>query len=738
MSQIEVQNNTSKSASTEGQKGMVNKDSIKIVPKSSEIAFVEFDLPGEKVNKFSTPVMNRLQEIVTELKASSYKAVIFKSNKPKIFIAGADIDEIRAMTTREQFEAAVVGGQGIFNQIEDLPMITIAAVNGACAGGGCEFIMACDYRIATDDSSTRIGLPETKLGIIPGFGGCVRMPRIIGLQAALDIILNGKLERAQKAYKLGLVDALVHPAILLEQAVKMAEEKIKEGGAKRRKTFEPKGFANKMLEGPAKFVVFKKARENVLKFTHGHYPAPLKAIETIQKTYGMSDRDRAMKIEREAFVEAASTDISKNLIHVYDLMESVKKQSGIASTTVKAKAVKHMGVLGAGTMGGGIAYVAADKGIYVRMKDINWAAIGLGLKHAQDLWQKLVKRKSLNSYDFQQKIDRVSGTLDYSGFKHMDLVVEAIVEDMEIKKKVIAETAKHMKDDAIIATNTSSLSVTEMAAGHPRPEYFAGMHFFNPVDKMPLVEVIRGEKTSDETIATVYELTKRMGKLPVVVKDGPGFLVNRLLLPYMAEAAFLMQEGMSLETVDKWYVKEFGMPMGPFALMDEVGLDVCMKVLKIFKKAFGSRVEIAPLMDKLATSGRLGKKNKKGFYTYDEKGKRLAVDSSVYTDLGLPTPTNPLGEKECLERGLFAMVNECSRALIEDHIVETAGEVDLAMITGTGFPPFRGGLLTYADKLGSTYIVDQLEVYGAKHARLKPAAPLIAMAKSGKKFYSVN
>ncbi|MBX3019217.1 MAG: enoyl-CoA hydratase/isomerase family protein [Bdellovibrionaceae bacterium] len=709
-------------------------DAIKIVrhPKNADIAIVEFDLPGEKVNKFSTPVMMRLKDVVAELKKSSYKAVIFKSNKPKIFIAGADIDEIKVMKTAEEFERAVAGGQQVFNEVEDLPMITIAAVNGACAGGGCEFIMACDYRIASDDASTRIGLPETKLGIIPGFGGCVRMPRLIGLQSALDIILNGKLERAAKALKIGLVDAVVHPSILLDQATQMAQEKM---GQKRRKTFKPKGAMAGLLEGPLKFVVFKKAREGVMKFTHGHYPAPLKAIEVIQKTYGMSDRERALEIERKAFIECGITDISKNLIHVFDLMESVKKQSGVAGTTVKAKDVTHLGVLGAGTMGGGIAYVAADKGVYVRMKDVNWDAINRGLKHASDLWGKLQKKKAINAYEKQHRMDRVSGTLDFSGFRHMELVVEAIVEDMEIKKKVIAETAKNMKDDAIIATNTSSLSVTEMAAGHPRPEYFAGMHFFNPVDKMPLVEVIRGEKTSDETIATVYELSKKMGKLPVVVKDGPGFLVNRLLLPYMAEAAWLLQEGMSIETVDKAYVKEFGMPMGPFALMDEVGLDVCIKVLKIFKKAFGSRIEIAPIMEKLEKSERKGKKNKKGFYTYDERDKRQGVDTSVYSELGLSSPTDPLSTKECIERGVFAMVNECSRALIEDKIVETPGEVDLAMITGTGFPPFRGGLLKYADSVGVTYIADQLEMYGAKHARLKPAPPLLQMAKSGGKFY---
>lgn len=706
-----------------------------LIKDMGDIGLVEFDMVGEKVNKLSTPMMTRLREVIGELRKSKFKVVIFKSNKNKIFIAGADIEEIKSITSKDQFDKVVGMGQTIFNELEDLPMPTIAAINGACAGGGCEFIMACDYRIASDDNSTRIGLPETKLGIIPGFGGCVRMPRIIGLQAALDIILAGKLIPAQKAAKIGLVDQAVHPAIMMDQAVKLAKEVIAGGAKKRPKHFRAHGVVNKLLEGPVRGIVFNQAKKGVMKLTHGHYPAPLKALDAICKTYGMSDREKAMSIERVAFIECATTEISKNLIHVFYLTEMVKKQTGVAGDA-KAKEVKSIGILGAGTMGGGIAFTAADKGIGARMKDINFDAIGKGLKHARELWQKEVKKKRINKYELTQKMDRITGTTDYSGFKSLDVVIEAIVEDMEIKKKVIAQTAAEMRPDAIIATNTSSLSVTEMAAGHPRPEYFAGMHFFNPVNKMPLVEVIRGEKTSDETIATVFELSKKMGKMPVVVKDGPGFLVNRLLLPYMAEAAFLLQEGMSIEVVDKTYVKDFGMPMGPFALMDEVGLDVCIKVLKIFKKAFGARVELAPCMEKLGTTGRLGKKNGKGFYQYDSSGRRLDVDQSIYSELGLSSASNPLTTKECVERGVFAMINECSLALIEDHIVNTPHEVDLAMIMGTGFPPFRGGLLKYADSIGSQYVVDQLEIYSSKGAtRLKPSAPLKNMAKNSRKFY---
>ncbi len=715
-------------------------ESIKVIPQQigeTPIALVEFDLIGEKVNKWNAHTLIRFREVVVELGKSSYKLVIFRSAKPRIFIAGADIGEIKAFNTKEVFKKAVGIGQEIFNTLEDLPMPTLASIHGACMGGGCEFVLACDYRIASEAPETRIGLPETKLGLIPGFGGCVRMPRIIGLQGALDLMLQGKSLSAKKALKVGLIDRAVHPALLEEQTRKYAEEILKEGSKKRRKTFQPKGAINHFLESPlGRPLVFSQAKKSVLKLTHGHYPAPLTLISVVQKTYGLSDRKKALEIELKNFCDLGVTDISKNLIHVFYLTEMVKKQTGVGNPSIKAKNVKHLGILGAGTMGGGIAYVAADKGIDTRMKDISLDAVGKGIKHARDLWQKLLTRRIITEYDFKQRMSLVTGGVDYAGFGQSDVVIEAIVEDLDIKKRVISETAKQMKADAIIATNTSSLSVTDMSAGHPRPEYFAGMHFFNPVHKMPLVEVIRGAKTSDETIATIFELSKKMGKMPVVVKDGPGFLVNRLLLPYMAEAAFLLQEGVDLGWVDRVYVKEFGMPMGPFALMDEVGLDVCLKVLKIFKKAFGSRIEIAPCMENLEKSGRLGKKNLKGFYSYDSSGRRGDVETSIYSDLGLAPPSNSLTSKECIERGVFSMVNECSLAFIEDRIVETPEEVDLAMIMGTGFPPFRGGLLKYADSLGTKYICEQLEIYAAKKAvRLRPAVPLINLAKNNSKFY---
>lgn len=711
-------------------------ESLRIVPQG-EIALLEWDMVGEKVNKLSTPIMTRLKELVEELRGSKYKAVILISRKSKIFIAGADIEEIQKINSKEEFTRVINDAHAILNSLEDLPQITVAAINGACLGGGCELVLACDYRICSDGSDTKIGLPEVKLGIIPGFGGCVRLPRTIGLPASLDIILAGKAVDGRKAEKLGLVDACVPKEQLEERAIAFAKSKVSEGGKKRRKRYQPKGLMNVFMDSFAgRPIVFSQARKSVLKETKGFYPAPLKALEVVGKTYGYTHRERALEVEADGFLDVAVTDVSKNLIGLFYMMEAVKKQTGVDGKDIKAKPVTHMAVLGAGTMGGGIAQVAADKGIAVRMKDITNEALALGLKHASDIFTKYVKRKKLTLHQYQAKMALIAGGLDYSGFKTMDVVVEAIVEDINIKKKVIAETASHCRPDALIATNTSSLSVTEMADAHPRPENFLGMHFFNPVDKMPLVEVIRGPKTSDEATATIFELSKKMGKIPVVVKDGPGFLVNRLLMPYMIEAMFILQDGMDVETVDRYYTHKFGMPMGPFRLMDEVGLDVCIKVVKIFHKALGARIEVPKMIEALSDSKRLGKKNGRGFYLYDDAGKPVGVDREIYKDLGLSNPTNPLTEKECLERGVFQMVNEAALALLEDRIVGHPEDVDLAMIMGTGFPPFRGGLLRYADTMGTEYIAQELEIYASKcGSRLKPTQPLQQMAKTNRKFY---
>jgi 3-hydroxyacyl-CoA dehydrogenase / enoyl-CoA hydratase / 3-hydroxybutyryl-CoA epimerase len=705
--------------------------------KSGDIAIVEIDLVGEKVNKLSSPVMARLKEVLGELKSSSAKAAIFISRKPSIFIAGADIEEIRSITEKSACYKILEQAHEILNALEDLPMPTIAAIHGACLGGGCELALCCDYRLATDARETKIGLPEIRLGIFPGMGGSIRLPRVVGLQASLDIILAGKSVPAKKALKIGLVDECLPAQLLEARAMALAREIVSGKKGKRRKVFRPRSTVDRFLESyVGRSVVYAQARKGVLAQTKGFYPAPLKALNVIKKTYGSRNRKRSLRIEMEAFADVAVSDVSKHLINIFFLTEGIKKQTGVADPSVRPLPVEQIGVLGAGTMGGGIAQLAADNGIAARMKDISVEAIALGYRAAAEIWQKEIKRKRLNKYELEQKLSLLSGGLDYSGFGHCDLVIEAIVEDMNIKKKVIAETVKHCPSGALIATNTSSLSVTEMATAHPMPQNFLGMHFFNPVHRMPLVEVIRGPQTSDQAVATVFDCAKRMGKFPVVVKDGPGFLVNRLLMPYLIEAMFILQDGMDVERVDRAYTHTFGMPMGPFRLMDEVGLDVCAKVVKIFHQALGERIEVPALLEKLQGSGRLGKKNGRGFYLYDEKGKELSVDRKVYKDLGVGERSNKLTEKEILERGIFTMINEAALVLIEERIVESPESVDLAMIMGTGFPPFRGGLLRYADTLGTKYVATELELYAARLGkRLTPSHPLANLAKNDRRFY---
>lgn len=698
---------------------------------------MELDLEGEKVNKLSKNALMKISETLKQLSTSGLKCLIVISRKPKIFIAGADIEEIKDIKTPEAAKDAASQGQGIINQFEDLPFPVIASINGACMGGGTELALACDYRIASDDPSTKIGLPETKLGILPGFGGCIRLPRVIGIQAALDIILAGKAVDAKKAIKLGLVDEVTPVLMLEEYTIKFAKEIVAKGARKRKKTFCAKGLPGKLLESPiGRPIVFSQAKKMLLSQTKGHYPAPVKALEVVQKTYGMGNRKQALAIEAKAFGEVAATDVSKNLINLFYMMEAVKKQTGVSDSSVKPLKISKMAVLGAGTMGGGIAQLGADKGLEVRMKDINTSAIALGFQQAQKIWSKLVQKRKLTPSEYEQKLARISGGTNFDGFKNTDVVVEAIVEDMNIKKKVLAETYENCKPDVILATNTSSLSVTEMGADLKKPENFVGMHFFNPVHKMPLVEVIRGAKSSDVAVATIFDLCKKMGKTPVVMKDGPGFLVNRLLLPYLNEAVYLLEEGYAAEDIDKAFLK-FGMPMGPLHLIDEVGIDVGVKVAKIFHKAFGERATPSKSMMKIIETGRLGKKNKKGFYLYDDRGYKLNLDPTIYKDLGLPMPTKKLDAKVAIDRCIFAMINEAALAYLEDKIVETPEDVDMSMIMGTGFPPFRGGLLRYADSVGSEKIVDTLEEFAVKFGpRFKPSNPLKQMAKTHRKFYN--
>ncbi len=693
------------------------------IERAGDLAIVWFDLPGEKVNKFSAAVMQEFAGVVDELaQANDIRKVIIASAKPGIFIAGADVSEFSKATSPELAKRYVRLGQDVFQRLSRLPQVTVAAINGACLGGGCELAISCDYRVMADSPKSSIGVPEVKLGIFPAWGGTTKLPRLIGLPAALDIVLNGKTLDAKRAKRVGLVDEVVHPGIVLDVAKQFAAR------GKRRDADRTKFY----IEGNplTRRLIFSKARKAVLAQTHGHYPAPLKALEVME--YAMSAGvERGLEREADEVVPLIMGDVAQNLVRLFFLMEESKKDP----VRARPLEVENVGVLGAGVMGGGIAQIVADKtDAVVRMRDINWKAISGGMKAAARIWKRKVDQRRMSRGEMQRKISRITGTTDWSGFARADLVIEAVIEKLGIKRQVLAEFESLAKPNAVFASNTSTIPITQIAAQAKHPENVVGMHFFNPVDRMPLVEVIRGQKTSDVAAVTVAALARKLGKTVVYCNDGPGFVVNRILGPYMNESGFLLEEGYSIETLDKAMI-DFGMPMGPMALLDEVGIDVAAKVAVIMAEAFAERMSAkSKVVDVLYADGRHGKKNGKGLYVY-EGGKRKGPDPTVYKLIDVASP-HAANAKEAVERMVLPMVNEAS-LILEEKIVATAGELDLAMIMGTGFPPFRGGLMRYADSLGTRQIVARLEELARRVGpRFAPNAPLRRMAERDAKFYS--
>lgn len=696
----------------------------------ASIGYITFDLPDSKVNVLSTQVLTAFEKVIDEFKnTSAIKVLVIQSAKKDIFIAGADIKEIETMTQILDAKSKAQAGQRILNKLEDLPIPTIAVIDGAALGGGCELALACTYRVATFSDKVRIGLPEVNLGFVPGFGGTYRMPRLVGLQGALKLILSGAPIDAQASLKMGLVDALYPQTGLADRVREFA---LAAGASPRKrivKKITKKGFDAFLDNNPfGQDIVFGKSREGVLKATKGFYPAPLKALEVIKKTVGLK-RAYALDIESSAFAELAVTPISKNLVKVFYMSEKFKKLSIPGMENIKAMPVKKGAVIGAGIMGGGIAQLLSNRGVWVRIKDINYDAVAKGLKAAYDVYAAAMKRRKLKPADLNIKMSMISGTLDYSGFKDADIVIEAVVENMDIKKKVFAEIGNQVHAQTILATNTSSLSVTQMASVAKDPSKVIGFHFFNPVHRMPLIEIITTSKTSPETLVSTLEFAKRLGKVPVVVKDGPGFLVNRILLGYINEAGRILEEGANIETVDRIAVK-FGMPMGPFTLADEVGLDVGVKVLHILEAGLGARFKAVPIFDKVIEKKLLGKKSGKGFYVH---GKERVVNPEAAS---LVRGGSGVSSQDALDRMMYIMVNEAAM-ILEEGIVDSADTVDVGMIMGTGFPPFRGGLLRYADSIGIAVVVKTMETFETKFkdGRFKPCQYLQKLYKEGKGFY---
>lgn len=698
--------------------------------KDNGVAVVTMDIPGETMNTLRAEFAPQVQEILAEVRGnSSIKGVVFISGKKDNFIAGADISMLDNCSSEAETQALAETGQQVFSEIENFDVPVIAAIHGAALGGGLEFALACHQRICTSDDKTALGLPEVQLGLLPGSGGTQRLPRLVGLQKALDIILTGKQLRPKQALKMGLVNDVVPHAILLDAAMKMAL------AAKAKKRPAKLNLMGKALEQTSvgRKVLFEQAEKQTLAKTRGNYPAAEKILEVIE--VGASKGfDKGLKIEAKRFAELCMTDESKALRSIFFATTQMKKETDFDGA--EPQKVKKAAVLGGGLMGGGIAHVTVNKAnVPTRIKDIGHEGISHAMKYGYDLLNKKVKRRFMSYADMQGKMNMLSGCTEYVGFNDADIVVEAVFEDLNLKQKMVADVEEHCKETTIFATNTSSLPIHQIAEKAARPENVIGLHYFSPVDKMPLVEVIAHEKTSSQTIATTVAFARKQGKTPIVVKDGAGFYVNRILAPYMNEAAFILLDGEPIEHIDA-ALMDFGFPVGPVTLLDEVGIDVGAKISPILQKELGERFEAPTAFDKLLQDDRKGKKNERGFYQYNSKQKKGSreVDTSVYSLLSI-TPAQKLNREEVAERCVVQMLNEAARCL-DEGIIASARDGDIGAIFGIGFAPFRGGPFRYMDNMGIANLASKLSSYQQRFGdRFAPCELLLTMAEEDKTFY---
>jgi 3-hydroxyacyl-CoA dehydrogenase/enoyl-CoA hydratase/3-hydroxybutyryl-CoA epimerase len=700
------------------------------------LAILTFDDKNEKFNKLSKNALIELDDFLEMAKAKTdIKCLLIISGKKDSFIVGADINEIKDISDPQDAMNKAGQGQLILHKISLLPYPTVSAINGACLGGGLELALACNYRIVSDHKKTSLGLPEVQLGIIPGFGGTQRLPRLIGLAESLPLILTSKQLNGEKAFKMKLADALVASEFFEEHSILFAEEIVKKGKHSKSLLRRKKPFMHTILDSAFfRGVIFKMSLKTIIQKTGRHYPAPIAALHAVKEGFNLS-MDAALKKEIQHFGTVAAGKICKNLIQLYFTNEGLKKE--FAETETSNQNISNsVGVLGAGVMGGGIAWLFSNKGYHVRIKDISWPAILLGYQSCKKIYDQLVKIRKMKKKELSLYMSRLSGTLDYTGFAHVEIVVEAILENLEIKKKTFIELESHVSASTILATNTSALSVNEMAAGLKHPERFVGVHFFNPVNRMPLVEVIAADKTSEEVMIKTVSLVRKLGKTPIVVKDCPGFLVNRILTPYVNEAVYLLQEGADIKTIDKT-MENFGMPMGPLVLADNVGLDVGYKVAKILETSYGQRMAAPAFLEEMhKMPGLLGKKTGRGFYFHPSlKPNQTLLNGLKAWQVKNNIQPKQIDSKEIENRLLCALINEASRC-IEENIVKNVAYLDMAMIMGTGFPPFRGGVLRYADEIGLAKVLENLQRFAKENGqRYAPSGKLLQMVERKQTFY---
>lgn len=696
------------------------------------IAIITFDTPGSPVNTLGTDMMTEFERLLDQLRDDTLvRAVVFTSGKPDMFIAGADIQEFTRLETQAEAEALSREGQRIMDRVDHFPKPIVAAIHGACLGGGLELSLACDYRIATDHKKTVLGLPEIQLGLLPGAGGCQRLPRLIGLRSALDIILQGKSERAKKAHRIGLVDELVPESILLKTALAAADRLAWQRTPRRHRSAGLKGW---LLDGNplGRRLVYWKAERSVRSKTGGHYPAPVAALNVVRVGLEHGIR-RGFVAEHQKFGELAMTDVSRKLVQLFFATTALKKDMGIPEGTATPRTIDHLGVVGAGFMGAGIAGTAVQRArVMVGLKDTDLERVGRGLKGARDILDGALRRRRIDRYEHARLTALLAGSADWTAVRNADLIIEAVFEDIEVKQKVLREVEGVTGPDTIFATNTSTIPITRIGSVSSRPANVLGMHFFSPVAKMPLLEIIPTDTTSNETIATAVDFGRNLGKTAIVVKDSPGFWVNRILTPYMNEAGHLILEGTPIELLDRTMTR-WGFPVGPAALLDEVGFDVARKAGKVMHEAFGDRLKPVNLIERMLADERLGRKNGRGFYKY-RKGHKAGVDDSVYDLLGVK-PGEMHSPITIEQRLVYMMLNEAAMAA-DEGVIRSPRDGDMGAIYGIGFPPFRGGPLRMIDDIGPAQVVRTLKgLVAAYGERFAPAPALVRMAEDGSRFY---
>jgi 3-hydroxyacyl-CoA dehydrogenase / enoyl-CoA hydratase / 3-hydroxybutyryl-CoA epimerase / enoyl-CoA isomerase len=694
------------------------------------IGVLTLDLPEKKVNTLSQAVLTELGGLLSGLKGrADVRGLLFRSGKPGQFIAGADLNELGALAFagKEQVGQAVAMGHQLFGLLARLPFPTVALVDGNCMGGGTELILAMDDRILACCSQTKIALPETKIGVIPGWGGTQRLPRLIGLNA-IEIICTGEPVSAHRAVELGLAFDVVPAETILDEGVRRIEDLIKTGEWKTRR---------EKLRGPLGLspdqhaFAFATAEGSIRMKTKGQYPAPLVALKAIKDGCNLT-LEEGLKVEREAALEVMGSPIAANLIAVFFMQNRLSRDPGIDRPDISPQSIHRVGVVGSGLMGAGIATAHARSGLPMAMVDVDDARLADGLKRAAEVVTSRIKIGRASHEDLAKMLGLLSTSTSHNILADRDLVIEAITENESAKASTYRELAKVMKDDAILASNTSTISITRLAESAPHPDRFVGMHFFNPVDRMELVEVIRGAKTSDETIATVVALAKQIRKTPIVVRDCAGFLVNRVLLPYMNESLQLLQEGVPMDAIDEAATR-FGMPMGPIALHDLIGLDTAAYAGKVMIEAYPDRAVPTRLLLEMVKGGRLGQKSGLGFRKHS--GKKVEVDPAFAEILAKHrTGDESMGPEEITDRLFLPMFLEATRVL-EEGIVREPADVDMGLILGIGFPPFKGGILRWADSVGAGKILEKLEAYRSLGKRFEPTETLQRHAATGEVFY---